>query len=198
MDDDRLTPLEPVGAPHEGAQAQKSPRALGFEFPTGNDPQSVRRRVEATEAILERSMVLPGTSYRIGLDTIVGLVPVVGDFITAAMGAYIVWEARNLGIPKWKLWHMAGRIGFDTALGAGGMEFAGPWGVVVAPNITSGEDGIASYTDDELKAMITQGIRPDGGRMLPPMPYHHFALMTPDDLDAVVLYLRSLPPMEAP
>lgn len=118
MDDDRLTPLEPVGAPHEGAQAQKSARALGFEFPTGNDPQSVRRRVEAMEAILERSMVLSGTSYRIGLDTIVGLVPVIGDFITAAMGAYIVWEARNLGIPKWKLWHMAGRIGFDTALGA--------------------------------------------------------------------------------
>jgi hypothetical protein len=37
---------------------------------------------------------------------------------TAAMGAYIVWEANNLGLPKWKLWRMAGHIALDTALGA--------------------------------------------------------------------------------
>jgi mono/diheme cytochrome c family protein len=83
----------------------------------------------------------------------------------------------------------------DTALGQGGFEFHGPWGTSVAPNLTSHEDGLAGYGDDELKAMITEGVRPDGKPMLPPMPYGFLAAMTPDDLDALVLYLRSLPPL---
>ncbi|WP_066766087.1 DUF4112 domain-containing protein [Croceicoccus pelagius] len=87
-------------------------------MPVGNDPASIRKRIEAMEAVLERAFVIPGVNYRVGLDSVVGLVPVIGDVITAAMGAYIVWEARNLGIPKWKLWRMAANIGFDTAVGA--------------------------------------------------------------------------------
>lgn len=87
---------------------------------------------------------------------------------------------------------------FETALGAGGFEFPGPWGVSVAPNITSSEDGLAGYSDDELKTMITTGVRPDGSHMLPPMPYHHFAKMTPEDLDALVAYLRTIPPLPDP
>lgn len=87
---------------------------------------------------------------------------------------------------------------FETALGQGGFEFSGPWGVSVAPNITSSEDGLAGYGDDELKAMIVEGVRPDGTAMLPPMPYGHFALMTPGDLDAIVAYLRTLPPLPDP
>lgn len=82
------------------------------------DPMSVRRRVEAFEMLLERSFVVPGTQHKIGLDSIVGLIPVIGDFITAAMGAYIIWEAKNLGMPKWQRWRMAGNIAVDTALGA--------------------------------------------------------------------------------
>ena len=94
------------------------PRPMGLELPTGTDPQSIRRRVEAMEQLLERSFRIPGVNYPIGLDSIIGLVPVVGDFITAAMGAYIVWEGRNLGLPKWQLWRMGGNIVIDTALGA--------------------------------------------------------------------------------
>lgn len=94
------------------------PRPLGIDLPTGTDPLSVRKRIEAMEQLLERSLVIPGTKIPIGLDSIVGLVPVIGDFVTAAMGAYIVWEARNIGIPKWKLWRMAGNIAFDSAVGA--------------------------------------------------------------------------------
>lgn len=53
-----------------------------------------------------------------GLDAIAGLVPVVGDLITAAMGAYIVWEARNLGMSRWHLVRMGGNVAFDSAIGA--------------------------------------------------------------------------------
>ena len=116
MSDERLTPIAPP--PPQDERTWGTTDRMRFEMPMGSDPQSIRRRVEALEIVLERSMTLPGTNYKIGLDTIVGLVPVVGDLITAAMGSYIVWEARNLGLPKWKLWQMMGRIGFDTAVGA--------------------------------------------------------------------------------
>lgn len=84
---------------------------------TGTDPASVRARVETMEALLERSLRIPGISMPIGLDALIGLVPVLGDLVTAAMGAYIVWEARNLNMPKWKIWRMGGNVAFDTVLG---------------------------------------------------------------------------------
>ncbi len=87
---------------------------------------------------------------------------------------------------------------FDTHLGAGGFEFHGPWGTSVASNITSHKDGLAAYSDAELTAMITQGLRPDGSRMMPPMPYGYFAQMTDDDVAALILYLRGIPPLPNP
>lgn len=89
----------------------------------GRDPASVRRRIEAMEAMLEGLFVIPGTSRRVGLDSLVGLIPVVGDLATAAMGAWIVWEARNLGMSKWQITRMAANVGVDTLLGA--IPFAG-------------------------------------------------------------------------
>lgn len=83
----------------------------------GTDPQSVRDRVEAMERILERLFVIPGTNRQVGLDVILDLVPVVGDFAAAALGAYIVWEGSNLGMSKWQLSRMAGNVGFDWLLG---------------------------------------------------------------------------------
>lgn len=84
----------------------------------GRDPHSVRARVEAMEQLLERSFHIPGTKVPVGLDSIVGLVPVLGDIVTAVMGAYMVWEARNLGMSKWHLMRMTANVGIDTALGA--------------------------------------------------------------------------------
>lgn len=83
-----------------------------------NDPAALRRRIETLEVLLERSFVIPGINRAVGLDAIVGLIPVVGDVVTAAMGAYIIWEGRNLGMPKWKIWRMIGNLGVDTTLGA--------------------------------------------------------------------------------
>ncbi|WP_170754924.1 c-type cytochrome [Ruegeria lacuscaerulensis] len=87
---------------------------------------------------------------------------------------------------------------FDTHLGAGGFEFHGPWGVSVAPNITSHEDGLAGYSDEELKTMIVSGKRPSGTQMLPPMGYAYYATMSPEDLEAIVMYLRTIPPLPDP
>ncbi len=86
----------------------------------------------------------------------------------------------------------------DTHLGAGGFEFHGPWGTSVSPNLTPHEDGIPGYSDEELKEMITTGKRPDGTPMMPPMGYGYYATMTDDDLDAIILYLRQIPPLPNP
>ncbi|HSG33626.1 MAG TPA: DUF4112 domain-containing protein [Sphingomonadaceae bacterium] len=94
------------------------PRVIGIELNTGTDPAAIRQRIEMLEMVLERSFEIPGLGRKIGLDAIVGLVPVLGDIFAAVMGSYLIWEARNLGLPKWKLWRMAGNILFDTGVGA--------------------------------------------------------------------------------
>jgi mono/diheme cytochrome c family protein len=85
-----------------------------------------------------------------------------------------------------------------TAPGQGGFEFHGPWGVSVGANLTSHPDGLQGYSDAEIRAMITEARRPDGSAMKPPMPYGYLARMSPEDLDAILLYLRGLPPLPDP
>jgi len=98
--------------------SRSAPRLIAMQLPTGSDPASVRTRVTAMEQLLERSFVIPGINFPIGLDVLIGLVPVLGEIVTTAMGAYIVWEARNLGLPKWQLARMGLNVLFDTAIGA--------------------------------------------------------------------------------
>ena len=82
---------------------------IAGQLPVGRDPAS---------GLLERLFVVPGINRPIGLDSIAGLIPVVGDVLTATMGAWLVWEARNLGMSKLQLVRMAGNVGVDTLLGA--------------------------------------------------------------------------------
>ena len=96
----------------------RRPEPMNFALPTGTDAASVRARVVMMERLLERSFTIPGINMPVGLDALVGLVPVIGEVVTAAMGAYIVWEAKNLGVPKWKRARMGANVLFDTAIGA--------------------------------------------------------------------------------
>jgi hypothetical protein len=85
---------------------------------TSRDPQAVRRRIEMLEGLLEGIFTIPGTNQRVGLDVIMGLIPVGGSAVAAVMGSYLAWEARNLGMSKTALVRMAGNIGVDALLGA--------------------------------------------------------------------------------
>lgn len=87
-------------------------------FPGGRDPADVRARIYGLEKLLERAFVIPGTRIPIGMDAVVGLVPVAGDIITGLMGLYIVWEAHNVGASRWLQARMLVNVGIDTALGA--------------------------------------------------------------------------------
>ncbi len=74
--------------------------------------------------------------------------------------------------------------------------FAASWQGSVAADVTSDkEKGIGGWTDDDIKRAITQGIRRDGRVLNPPMAFHWYAKMTSSDLDAIVAWLRTVPPL---
>jgi hypothetical protein len=97
--------------------ARPVPLTTARTLPIGTDPAAVRQRIEALEHLLERAFTIPGTSRKVGLDVVLDLIPTVGSFIGAAMGSYLVWEARNLGMSKLQMARMAGNVGIDWALG---------------------------------------------------------------------------------
>jgi mono/diheme cytochrome c family protein len=151
------------------------------------------RTLPATES----AEALPPSEYRIPLPPAYGppieSVAAIPAGVTVEYGAYLAgpvahcMECHTTMGPQGPM--------LETHLGAGGFEFHGPWGTSIAQNLTSHEDGLKGYSDAEIAAMITQGKRPDGSPMLPPMPYGYLAKFTPEDLAAVILYLRSLPPL---
>ena len=94
-------------------------RPLPFapSLPLGRDPASVRRRVDAMEHLLEGLVTLPLVKRRIGLDVMLDALPIAGSTVGAALGAYLVWEARNLGMSKGQVARMVGNVGLDWVFG---------------------------------------------------------------------------------
>jgi hypothetical protein len=90
---------------------------LADSLPIGKDPAAIRRRIELIEQMLERMFVVPGINRPVGLDVLLGFIPVVGDIAAAGIGTWIVWEARNLGMSRYQLARMMGNVGVDTAIG---------------------------------------------------------------------------------
>ena len=86
-------------------------------LPIVRDAASVRRRVEAMEHLLEGLFVIPGLNRRIGLDVILDALPFAGSSVGAVLGAWMVWEARNVGMSKTQIARMLGNVGFDWLLG---------------------------------------------------------------------------------
>ena len=84
---------------------------------TGSDAASVRKRIVAMEHLLEGLFTIPGINRKVGLDVILDIVPIGGGAIAALMGAWMAWEARNLGMSKSQVARMAGNIGVDFLLG---------------------------------------------------------------------------------
>jgi mono/diheme cytochrome c family protein len=77
------------------------------------------------------------------------------------------------------------------------MPFGYPW-TAISANITSDPDiGIGAWTDDEIKRAIVYGIARDGHMLLPFMGFSFYTKISDEDLDAIVAYVRSLPPAEA-
>ncbi|WP_439541514.1 DUF4112 domain-containing protein [Hyphomicrobium sp.] len=74
-------------------------------------------RIEAIARLMDDMFVIPGTNTRVGLDAIIGLVPVVGDLVSQAISSYLIWEARRLGVSRLVLGRMIANTAIDTVVG---------------------------------------------------------------------------------
>jgi mono/diheme cytochrome c family protein len=84
----------------------------------------------------------------------------------------------------------------DKAL-SGGLRFNDPPWDVTASNITPDPDtGIGKWSDADIKKAMLEGVRPNGGHLAEVMPSGFYKVLTPGDLDGIVAYLRSLPPVK--
>jgi hypothetical protein len=89
----------------------------------GPSRQDAIARITLVANLMDSAFMIPGLNRRVGLDAVLGLVPGVGDALSAAIASYIIWEARQLGLPRWKIARMIGNVAVDTAIGA--IPFAG-------------------------------------------------------------------------
>ena len=87
---------------------------------------------------------------------------------------------------------------YHNSWGKGGAVAKGPWGQVVVRNISSHkEKGVGAWSDDEIKRALTHEVGRDGRKfMLPMARAMYYSKLTPADLDAIVAWVRTIPPIE--
>ncbi len=94
--------------PHRELQQSVSP---------AQDRERRIRRIRSLARLMDEAFQVPGTNYRIGLDSIIGLVPGVGDAITAGFAFYLIRESAALGVPRRILARMIWNAGIDLVGG---------------------------------------------------------------------------------
>ncbi|MCC7274200.1 MAG: c-type cytochrome [Alphaproteobacteria bacterium] len=93
---------------------------------------------------------------------------------------------------------------YETAMGRGGVEFSPALVQGIGAGFTSSTSsnitshpvaGIGAWSDGEIRRAIADGVSRDGRRLRPPMAFRYYANMAEDDLDALVAWLRTVPPL---
>jgi len=74
-------------------------------------------RLRAMSRLLDSAFTIPGTQYRFGLDALIGLVPGLGDAVSAVFSGYIILQASRLGAPKSVVTRMIANVALDTLVG---------------------------------------------------------------------------------
>lgn len=110
----------PKVSPHEhGAMEASSTQIdVGEERDLSASETAALRRVRSLSTLLDSAIRIPGTNYRVGLDPILGVLPVAGDAVAAALSLYPVAEAYRLGAPKRTLLWMLGLVAVDAVIGS--------------------------------------------------------------------------------
>jgi len=80
--------------------------------------QAARDRLIRLTRLMDGLFEIPVVRRKFGLDAVIGLVPVVGDLVSAGIGVYLVFEARELGASRWLQARMVGNLLFDLLIGA--------------------------------------------------------------------------------
>ena len=94
------------------ASSQFHPSYLGD---SGRNAEA-RRRLEALARLLDSAVRIPGTQIRVGLDAALNVIPGIGTLAAKGMAAWLIWEARRLGVPGGTILRMAGNVGIDLVI----------------------------------------------------------------------------------
>jgi Domain of unknown function (DUF4112) len=90
----------------------------GTTTPLDKSVEASLARLEALAKLMDGAFVIPGTTIRFGLDGIIGLIPVAGDLLAGLVSTYLIWEAKQLGAPRWLIARMLANAFLDTAVGS--------------------------------------------------------------------------------
>ena len=93
-------------------------RDFSFTFSPPRTRAERIARIETLATLLDTAILVPGTNFRFGFDALVGLVPGIGDALTAALSLWLVKEAHALGAPRHLIVRMLGNIAIDSVVGA--------------------------------------------------------------------------------
>ncbi|MFC2950986.1 DUF4112 domain-containing protein [Marinicaulis aureus] len=80
--------------------------------------EAAKTRVEWLADFLDTKYRIPGLGYRFGWDSILGLIPGIGDAVAGLMSVYLIWEARRAGAGPGLVLRMVYNMLADTILGA--------------------------------------------------------------------------------
>jgi len=80
--------------------------------------EAKRHRIEAIATMLDSRFAIPGTSIRFGVDGLLGLIPGIGDMVSASLSSYFFYEAHKIGARKRVYWKMLWNTLLDTSIGA--------------------------------------------------------------------------------
>jgi hypothetical protein len=87
------------------------------DFADSRSKEQTKQRLEKLAWLLDSSIAVPGTGFRVGLDGIIGLIPGIGDAIGSVVSSYILTEAARLGVSKLTLMHMGFNILIESVVG---------------------------------------------------------------------------------
>lgn len=96
--------------------AWTSPRAQNERYDQAGQ-EAALARLDLLARVMDSIVTIPGTNVRIGLDALLGLIPIIGDLASQAISSYLIWEARKLGVSRLTIWRMIGNSMIDTVIG---------------------------------------------------------------------------------
>jgi hypothetical protein len=93
-------------------------QAKGYNSDHIRSRRETIERLDRLSQIMDTAIAVPGTNFRFGADAIIGLVPGIGDGVSTAIAAWIVYEAHRLGVPRRVLLRMIGNVAIDGLAGS--------------------------------------------------------------------------------
>ena len=100
-----------------GTKKTSNSRNPSARKPTAARRDAARQRLVTLTRLMDGLFEIPIVRRKVGLDALIGLVPVAGDLVSAGIGLYLVFEARELGASRWLQARMVGNLLLDFAVG---------------------------------------------------------------------------------